>query len=132
MKNNWIIRLFSLLCLMIISCEKKIEKPDYFEGSIQLLNGCGAGKVTEEIREKLMVDGFDVVETGNADFWNFEETIIAVRNPHWPYAQQLAKTLKTNNIILLENSDKLMDATVYIGRDYKKICNFSGTRSDTK
>jgi hypothetical protein len=102
------------------SCKDKNLENQTFEGSIQVLNGCGAGKVTENIREKLMQSGFDVVETGNADFWNFEETIVAVRNPHWPYAKQLAATLKTKNIILLENSDKLMDATVYIGKDYKK------------
>lgn len=44
-----------------------------------------------------------------------------MRNPHWAGAEALAKALRTTNVIPLENKEKLVDATVYIGKDFNKI-----------
>jgi len=68
-----------------------------------------------------MKNGFDVVEVGNGASFNFDETIIALRNPHWPGRDALAKTLHTDNVIPLENPLKMVDATIYIGKDIIKV-----------
>ncbi len=90
-------------------------------GEVQILNSCGLPKVAGQVRDLLMSQGFDVVEVGNGTQWNFEETIIALRNPHWPGRDALAKTLQTENVIPLENPLRMVDATVYIGKDIIRV-----------
>ena len=73
------------------------------------------------MRNLLMKNGFDVVEVGNSPSWNYDETVIALRNPHWPGKGPLAATLQTDNVIPLENPLKMVDATIYIGKDIIKV-----------
>lgn len=108
-----------------LSCKDK-EGPSVAEirptpGDIQLLNSCGMPGAAAKMRDYLRKHGFDVIEVSDDKLWNYEETVIALRNPHWAGAETLAKVLRTNNVIPLENKDKLVDATVYIGKDFNKI-----------
>ncbi|NLB64753.1 MAG: LytR C-terminal domain-containing protein [Fibrobacter sp.] len=93
-------------------------------GEIQILNSCGIPKVAGQLRTLLIAQGFDVVEVGNDNYWNYEETLVALRNPHWPGAKKLAKILKTDNIIPLENPLKMVDATIYVGKDIHKVLDY--------
>jgi len=93
----------------------------HIPGEVQLLNACGLPKVAGQVRDLLMKNGFDVVEVGNSPSWNYEETVIALRNPHWPGKAPLAKTLQSDNVIPLENPLKMVDATIYIGKDIIKV-----------
>jgi len=90
-------------------------------GDIQILNSCGIPKIAGQVRAYLISRGFDVVEVGNDSHWNYEETIIALRDPHWPGAKALAAALGTTNVIPLENPLKMVHATVYIGKDIQKV-----------
>lgn len=90
-------------------------------GEIQVLNSCGVNGAAGQARDYLRKKGFDVVEVGNDSWWNYEETVIALRNPHWPGKDALAKALNTQNVIPLENKLKLVDATVFIGKDFHKL-----------
>lgn len=90
-------------------------------GDVQLLNSCGMPGAAAKMRDYLRKHGFDVIEVSDDKLWNYEETVIALRNPHWAGAEALAKALRTTNVIPLENKEKLVDATVYIGKDFNKI-----------
>lgn len=90
-------------------------------GEIQILNSSGLPKVAGRLRELLMRKGFDVIEVGNGSTWNYDETIIALRNPHWPGKDALARVLQTENVIPLENPLRMVDATIYIGKDIIKV-----------
>ena len=94
----------------IYSFDTKEEAQEYAYQWADKLNNSYCGK-----------HGFDVVEVGDDALWNYEETVIALRNPHWAGAEALAKALQTTNVIPLENKRKLIDATVYIGKDFHKI-----------
>lgn len=110
--------------LFVLACQKETPPPEQVRpipGEIQLLNSSGLPKVAGRLREILMKKGFDVIEVGNGNAWNFEETIIALRNPHWPGKDALAKVLKTENVIPLENPLRMVDATIYIGKDITKV-----------
>lgn len=114
----------STLILVLCSCDSKEPakvRPRSIPGEIQILNSCGLPKVAGQVRDLLMRQGFDVIEVGNGSYWNYEETIIALRNPHWPGGSDLAKTLRTKNLIPLENNNVMVDATIYIGKDIIKV-----------
>lgn len=114
----------AIFCLF--SCKEAPQEVEVWTpvtGEIQVLNSCGIPKVAGKVRDLLIKRGFDVVEIGNDSWWNFEETIIAVRNPHWKGAEALAKTLQTTNVILLENPQRMVDATVFLGKDIQGLFN---------
>ena len=109
MKINGISQLFAILFIFasanLVSCQKqsKSEKSvSSVPGEIQVLNACGKPGAAQEVRVFLMENGFDVVESGNADYWNYQHTTIAVRNKYWLGAEKIAKTLKTDKVVYLE------------------------------
>lgn len=119
------INILFLLVGLFISCEEK-ERTEVGEvrqtpGDIQVLNSCGIPGAAAKMRDYLRSQGFDVVELNDDRLWNYEETIIALRNPHWAGAEALAKALHTTNVIPLKNKRKMVDATVYIGKDFEQL-----------
>ncbi|MCI5600143.1 MAG: LytR C-terminal domain-containing protein [Hallerella porci] len=112
------------LVLFLCACEEEVSVQREIRetpGDIQVLNSSGIPGAASKMRDYLRSQGFDVVEMSNDNLWNYEETIIALRNPHWAGAEALAQALKTTNVIPLENKQKLVDATVYVGKDFEKI-----------
>lgn len=89
-------------------------------GRIQILNGCGIRGAAHEISDFLRSHHFDVKNIGNADNWNFPETLIISRTKETEVAQQVAITLSTDNIIFIRNQETRYDVTIIIGNDYKK------------
>ena len=118
-------RLLTLPILFFLyACQEEAQiQPEWRDvpGEIQVLNSCGVNGAAGLARDYLRKKGFDVVEVGNDSWWNYEETVIALRNPHWPGKDALAKALNTQNVIPLENKLKLVDATVFIGKDFHKL-----------
>jgi len=94
-------------------------------GSVQVLNGCcddfpAAGKTAAFLRSR----GFDVKNIDNATewiqgsiTWNLPFTIVASGTKDMNTAQQVAKALKTDKIILLRNDESIYDVVVYVGPD---------------
>ncbi len=114
-----------LLCIPLSISACRDEQPVTEEiretpGDIQVLNSSGIPGAASQMCDYLRSQGFDVVEVSNDKLWNYEETIIALRNPHWAGAEALARTLHTDNVIPLENKRELVDATVYVGKDFEK------------
>ncbi len=110
--------------IMVFQCQEKVEKPTVFvpnTGQIQILNGCGKGGAAEQFRDYLTSSGFDIIEFGNAASWNYAHTIVVARTPNEPVARDLAKVLHTDNLIHLFDPTALVDATVFIGRDYEEL-----------
>ena len=110
-----------LLSVFLAAGCRQREKAEEFKpntGQIQVLNACGLPGAAEATRNFLTDKGFDVVEFGNADYWNFSETIVVARTEKMEVARDLARVLKTDNLIQLIDSSQMVDATVFIGRDY--------------
>lgn len=87
-------------------------------GQIQILNGSGVSGVAEDMRNFLTEKGFDVVEFGNADSWNYPQTLIIARTKNTAVARDIAKLLDTPNWFPLLDSSYLVEATVIVGQDY--------------
>ncbi len=114
--------LFFGILLLLGACKEKTPEIRHqpIEGEIQLLNGSAIPGMAEEVRTFLIKKGYNVVSVGNAPEWNYDQTIIALRSPRWPGADSLRKDLRTQAVIPLENPDKMVDATIYIGHDIKE------------
>ncbi len=114
----------SALFLFLIGGCKKEEPAAVFKpntGQIQVLNGCGKGGAAEQFRNFLTDQGFDIIEFGNAPSWNYSRTIVVARTANEPVARDLAKVLQTDNLIHLFDPLAMVDATVFIGRDYDEL-----------
>ncbi|MCE2432963.1 MAG: LytR C-terminal domain-containing protein [Candidatus Latescibacteria bacterium] len=90
---------------------------------VEILNGCGTGGIANEIGQKLRDFGIDVLTLGNAENFNFPETIVIDRMGEIEYAQQVANVLGTPNVIQQKTSDpfRIEEVTVIIGRDYRGL-----------
>ena len=89
-------------------------------GRIQVLNGCGTGGVAHLMAEFLRKNNFDVKNIGNAENWNYPETLVISRINDTTIASQVAASLNTSNMILIKNEEELYDVTVIVGPDYRE------------
>jgi hypothetical protein len=111
-------------CLFSLACEDEFENSVNIEpvpGKIEIFNSCGISNAAAEARNALRANGFDVL-TPQTDQWlNYEETVVAIRNPHWTGYSKLKTSMDTKNFIILQNAwNGNIDATIFLGKDYKK------------
>ena len=98
----------------------KLNRKDF---KIKVLNGSGiSGKAKEaaSILEKL---GYKVIEIGNADSFDYKETVIKIKEEKKNFASLLTDDLKTyytvsEKTVLLEENG--VDAVVIVGKREKK------------
>jgi hypothetical protein len=114
------------VCLLSLACEEEVvEKPVKVEpvpGKVEIFNSCGILNAATEARNALRANGFDVLTPQTDPQWlNYEETIVAIRNPHWTGYSKLKAYMNTENFIILQDAlSGNVDATVFLGKDYKK------------
>jgi hypothetical protein len=121
--------LFALFSLFLFACEEEpeikavIRKVESVPGQITILNSCGISGAAAEARDTLRARGFDVLSADTDPKWsNYEETIVAIRNPHWVGHEHLKASLDTKNFIILEDAlSGNIGATIFLGKDYKKV-----------
>ena len=98
--------------------------PQVFQNiHIEVLNGCGKNGIANEIGQKLRAFGFDVMTTGNAENFDFAETLVIDRVGKPEYAKQVADLLGTINHFQQKTPDpfRIEEVTVIIGRDYTRL-----------
>ena len=108
---------------LLFACKNKdvAEEVEVFKpntGQIQILNGSGIPGVAEKMRNYLSDFGFDVVEFGNAQSWNYPETIVISRTKKNQIAMDLARILDTDNWFQLIDEAPMVSVTVIVGKDY--------------
>ena len=99
--------------------EKKTVR--HYSGDIEVLNSCGMQGAAAKMRSYLRENGFDVVSYRNDRLQNYDETILVLRNPDWEGAKALAKALKTENVMTIYSKRAVVDASIYIGKDFEQI-----------
>lgn len=117
-----------MLCLGLCACkeEPKPQKPAvrkivrHYSGDVEVLNSCGMSGAASKMKDFLRKNGFDVVSYGNYGLQNFAETVIVLRNPEWEGAKALAEALQTDNVLVITSKRAVMDAVVYIGKDFQQ------------
>ena len=117
--------LFTRIVYPRIQTQRAEEKPELIGEIIQLevLNGCGVSGLANEFTSALRKNGFDVVQTGNFDNFDMQETVVISRTFNTENARRVANALGINekNILIEASEDFYLDATVVIGSDYKSL-----------
>lgn len=117
--------LFTRVVYPRIQNERAEEQPQLIGDIIQLevLNGCGVAGLANQFTSALRKNGFDVVETGNFDNFDMQETIIISRTYNTDNAERVAKALgiDAENILVEASDDFYLDATIVIGSDYNTL-----------
>jgi hypothetical protein len=119
--------LLAVVCPFLFACEEESKtaaavRMEAIPGKIEIFNNCGVSGAATEAKDIFRANGFDVLSVENGKWSNYEETIVAIRNPHWAGQNQLKTFLDTKNfIVLLDTPSGYADATVFLGKDYKKV-----------
>ncbi|MBN2732117.1 MAG: LytR C-terminal domain-containing protein [Balneolaceae bacterium] len=117
--------LFSRLIYPRIQNQRAEEQPELIGNVIQLevLNGAGVAGLADQFTSTLRKNGFDVVQTGNFDNFDMQQTTVISRTMNKDNARRVAEALGIDETqILVEASDDFyLDATVVIGSDYRSL-----------
>jgi hypothetical protein len=120
-----VLGLFSRLVYPRIQNQRAEEKTELIGNVIQLevLNGCGVAGLADTFTSTLRKNGFDVVQSGNFDNFDMQQTTIISRTTNKDNARRVAQALGIDQSqILTEASDDFyLDATVVIGSDYRSL-----------
>ena len=90
---------------------------------IEVLNGSGATGIAGRFSGILRENGFDVVETGNFETFDLQETIVISRSDVMENAFRVARALgiSEENVIRESSPDYYLDVTLVLGLDYEKL-----------
>tara|TARA_B100000579_G_scaffold76316_1_gene59056 strand:- start:13536 stop:13982 length:447 start_codon:yes stop_codon:yes gene_type:complete len=106
-----------------ISKHIELENNTVIKAEIEILNGCGESGIANLYSNYLIKKGFDVIDSRNAD--NFEylnTTIIVHKKDKLNIAKNLANILKIKKVTIDERG--IWDLSLIIGRDYKNLDSF--------
>jgi len=131
MKNILILLLFSAIAGIALLKGTTLQPPEPvtpvlkpssipYIGRLQILNGCGSSGAASGVASFLRSHHFDVKNIGNADNWNFAETMVISRIIDTSIAVQVAEALSSKKIVLIRNQETRYDVTVIIGNDYRE------------
>ena len=84
---------------------------------VEVLNGCGVSGVADKVAAKLRGEDFDVMFVGNADDFNYEETLIVDRSGACSKAITVARALEVENVVQQVRESFFVDVSVVIGSD---------------
>jgi hypothetical protein len=86
---------------------------------IIVYNGAGTPGIAGEAAQQLIRGGFRVVDTKNADNFNYKETQIVVQNKDMTAGQAVRKVIGTGKVIDQVSDQDVADVIIIIGKDYK-------------
>ena len=103
----------------------EIANRDPFE--IRVLNGCGISGLANTFSDYLKRQNYDVVETGNAETWEYSTTLLIdhARREQREINDLCEKIgISTDLVIKLNAEDVEADATLIIGKDYQTLRSY--------
>lgn len=120
-----VLGLFTRIIYPRIETQRSEEQPQLIGDIIQVevLNGAGVSGLANDFTSTLRRNGFDVVQTGNFDNFDIQETLVISRTFNTSNAERVARALgiQEKNILIEASEDFYLDATIVIGSDYKSL-----------
>lgn len=93
-----------------------------FSIRVAVLNGCGESQVAGRLTKKLRALGFDVIYEGNAENFNFLQSMVVDRRGDLDKARRVAGVLTLPHLQQVnEDTFRLEEVAVIIGRDYRQV-----------
>ena len=123
-KNKYIYENAEELKKLIVINE--YEKRTGYRIRIEILNGCGISGLADKYTNFFRENGYDVIQSKNAENFNFKKSLVLLRVNNKDYAMQVSKTLNTPSNEIIEKIDYSLDCdvTVIIGKDYNQLSSF--------
>ncbi|MBN2248196.1 MAG: LytR C-terminal domain-containing protein [Coriobacteriia bacterium] len=84
-----------------------------------IYNGAGTPGIAGEAAQQMIAAGMRVVDTKNADRFDYETTMIVVQNGDLEQGEQVKAALGTGEVIDKPSEQDVADVIVIIGRDYQ-------------
>ena len=94
---------------------------------LEVLNGCGITGIAEKFTNYLREENFDVVQVGNYNSFDINNTLIVDRTGNKTNALKVAEAIgiDSKNIIQQINNDYFLDVSVIIGKDFNRLKPFN-------
>ncbi len=89
--------------------------------TIEVLNGSGEKGIATRVASELRKLGFDVLIVGNADRFDYVNTIVIDRKGNKELIERLVKLTGIKSAIIQKLDKPLVDATVIIGSDIHRL-----------
>ena len=102
------------------------EKETGHKIQVEIWNGCGIENLALIYKKFLRQEGVDVLNSKNADHFNYQNTIICHHRGDLERALSVAKILKIDSNKIIEHIDNNLfyDLTVIIGHDYDSLQSY--------
>ena len=106
--------------------KSKYEKKTGHKIEIEIWNGCGIPKLATLYSDFLRSEGIDVLDSKNADNFEYHESKILHHRGEMKRALALAEIMKINenNIVEDKNETLFFDLTLIIGQDYNELTSY--------
>lgn len=105
---------------------KNIQRGDRpFKAELEVLNGSGEDGLAMKTRIALIRMGIDVLRVGDAEHYNFAESLLIDRKGNPTLMKQLSRLTGCRRVILQVQERPLVDATFVIGHDRKNLKIYS-------
>jgi hypothetical protein len=88
--------------------------------SIEVLNGTGRAGLADEAKKGLLHLGIDVIEVGNAEHFNYGESVLIARK-RGADVEKLGVKIGCRNVVVQIDEDAIEDATLILGADYRRL-----------
>ena len=104
----------------------KYEKKTGHKIEIEIWNGCGIPKLADMYSYFLRSEGIDVLDSKNADNFNYKESKILHHRGELERALALADimVIDEKNIMEDKNDNLFLDLTLIIGEDYSELKSY--------
>lgn len=108
---------------MVVKPETLSAEKPYLSVKVEILNGNGVSGVAAQYKDLIRSKGFDVLQTDNADRYDYPNTMILVRSTNTEAGYKLAEELGINKSLvkLAPDPNLRLDATLILGKDYAVV-----------
>ena len=112
--------------LSTLITQTKYEKKTGHKIQVEIRNGCGIANLARMYTDFLRDEGLDVLDSKNADHFNYLETKILQHRGEIDRALVLADILKIDqsNVIDDKNENLFYDLTLIIGKNYMDLLSY--------
>jgi len=116
---------FSVLTFTM-GVEDEEEVAERYNPSIKVTvqNGCGFAGVANHVRRFLTDKNVDVIATGNARRYVFDESVIVVKQDEKDDLRRLQKITGIKNVIYAINDNSITPFIIIAGKDYQNYFSF--------
>lgn len=88
--------------------------------TIEVLNGTGERGLAHEAKRGLLHRGIDVISVGNADHFDYEESVLIARK-RGVDVNTLGEILGCRNVVVQVREDSIEDASLILGADFRDL-----------